>query len=180
MMWRKRSRSTKQQPLVLGRIGRGWWGSSLLLRSTSCQDVDTVPPPPPSAEFDPRADVLLRRSSMGADLRVCVAVLHHATISARELNSPLVRSVLSWCSAKLGPPLLCRERFISQALSRVCGRPRLEFLCTGAPHQLAGTVESLASQAVRDAGVRRGQHLRLISLPKPQLRPHVSVHAQER
>lgn len=95
-------------------------------------------PPPPSAEFDPWADVLLRRSSMGADLRVCVAVLHHAGISARKLNSSLVRSVLLWCSAKLSPPQLCCKRFISQTLSRVCGGLRLEFLCTGAPRQLAG------------------------------------------
>lgn len=129
----QRSTSTKQQQLVLGRIGRGGGGPPFFSVPLPAR-MWILFPPPPSAESDPWADVPLRRSSMGADLRVCVAVLHHATISARKLNSSLARSVLLWCSAKLSPPLLCCKRFIS----RVCGGLRLEFLCTGAPHQLAG------------------------------------------
>lgn len=79
-------------------------------------------PPPPSKELDPRADVLLRRSSMGADVCVSVAVLHHLTTSARKRRR--------WCSAKLRPPQLRCEWSSSPKLSPLCG--------CGAPHQPVG------------------------------------------
>lgn len=114
------------------------------------------PPPPTSAEFDPWADVLLRRSSMRADLCVCGAVLHHSALSARKLNSCLVSWVLLRCSAKLNPP--------RAVLSRL--HPSKAFPC-------------LWGCGWNFSGFRRGRRPRLISLPKMQLRLRVSVHAQK-
>lgn len=88
-----------------------------------------------------------------ADLCVCVAFLHHSTISARKLNSSLVISVLLWCSAKLNPPQLCCKWFASQKLSRVCGAAAGISL-RRSPTSVSGLVESLATRAGHR---RRGQ-----------------------
>lgn len=104
----QRSRSTNQQQLVLGRIGRGG-GFLLLLRSTSCQDVDTVPPHHQAQNLIPG-----QMCCSGGQASLC---LRSSTISARKLNSSLVSLALLWCSAKLKPPQLCWKCFISPKLS---------------------------------------------------------------
>lgn len=88
----------------------GWRGSSLFLRSTPCQDVDTGPPRHQEQNSIPGQMCCSGSQAWEPVSLFCVAVLHHSTVS----NSSLVSSVLLRCSAKLSPP-----PFISQKLSRL-------------------------------------------------------------
>lgn len=143
--------------LVLGRIGRGGGGGSslLLLRSTSCQDVDTIPP-----QHHHQAKNLIpgQMCCSGAQawepICVCVAVSDDVCWEAELFSGEFgVVAVLSEAHPSSAVLEMLHQ---SKKLSRVCGDAAS---VSGVAGPLGSEEASISTQGAAEA---------------------VSVHAQER